>query len=106
MPLGNFGWTEILLILVVALVIFGPGKLPEVGKAMGKTIREFKMAVNKIDTDIKKEVDDIKDSVNVDEIKTSVNAEELIKAATVEETARVDLAKPQEEKASSAEPTA
>ncbi len=105
MPLGNFGWTEILLILVVALVIFGPGKLPEVGKAMGKTIREFKMAVNKIDSDIKKEVDDIKDSVNVEDIKSSVNTEELIKAATIEEPARVDLNKPQEEMNASSKPS-
>ena len=106
MPLGNFGWTEILLILVVALVIFGPGKLPEVGKAMGKTIREFKIAVNKIDSDIKQEVDDIKGSVDVEEIKSSVNAEEIIKAATVEETPHVDLNKPQEDKTSSAQPNA
>lgn len=106
MPLGNFGWTEILLILVVALVIFGPGKLPEVGKAMGKTIREFKMAVNKIDSDIKKEVDDIKESVDVEEIKTSVNAEEIIKAATVEEAPHVDINKPQEEKTTATETNA
>lgn len=102
----NLGWTEILLILGVALIIFGPGKLPEVGKAMGKTIREFKLAVNKIDADIKQEVDDIKDSVKVDEIKAAVNTEEIIKAATIEEkTPRIDLSPTQEEKSSSTEPT-
>lgn len=35
---------ELILILVVALIIFGPGKLPEVGKALGKGINEFKKA--------------------------------------------------------------
>lgn len=35
---------ELLLILVIALVIFGPGKLPDVGKALGSAIREFKSA--------------------------------------------------------------
>lgn len=38
----NFGPMEILVILVVALVLFGPSKLPELGKSLGKGIREFK----------------------------------------------------------------
>jgi sec-independent protein translocase protein TatA len=40
--LSNIGFTEILLIAVVVLVIFGPNKLPEIGRAMGKTMQEFK----------------------------------------------------------------
>lgn len=39
---GAFQPMHLLLILIVVLIIFGPGKLPEVGKAFGKTIREFK----------------------------------------------------------------
>ncbi len=35
---------HLLLILLIVLIIFGPGKLPELGKAMGKTIREFRQA--------------------------------------------------------------
>jgi sec-independent protein translocase protein TatA len=35
---------ELVLILVIALVVFGPGKLPEVGKALGKGIQEFRKA--------------------------------------------------------------
>lgn len=66
--LPNVGFTELLVILVVALLIFGPGKLPEVGKALGKTVREFKGAVNKMDLDIKQEVDDIKASAKIDEL--------------------------------------
>jgi len=42
--LPNIGVTELVIILVLALLIFGPGKLPEVGKALGKGIREFKSA--------------------------------------------------------------
>lgn len=38
----NFGPMEIMVILVVALVLFGPSKLPELGKSLGKGIREFK----------------------------------------------------------------
>ncbi len=39
---GAFQPLHLILILIVVLIIFGPGKLPDVGKAMGKTIREFK----------------------------------------------------------------
>ncbi len=40
--MGNIGFTEILLLLVVALLLFGPKKLPELGRALGRTLREFK----------------------------------------------------------------
>lgn len=42
--LANIGVPGLVLILVIALIIFGPSKLPEVGKAAGSTIREFKKA--------------------------------------------------------------
>lgn len=37
--------THLILILVIALIIFGPGKLPDLGKAMGKTVSEFKQSM-------------------------------------------------------------
>jgi sec-independent protein translocase protein TatA len=40
----NLGFGEIMLIVFVALLLFGPKKLPELGKAAGKTLREFKRA--------------------------------------------------------------
>ncbi len=42
--LPSIGPWELILILAVVLIIFGPGKLPEVGKSLGKTIREFRKA--------------------------------------------------------------
>ena len=42
MGLGNIGATGFLLIIVIALILFGPSKLPELGRAFGKTLREFK----------------------------------------------------------------
>lgn len=42
--LGSIGPWELILILAIALLIFGPGKLPEAGKALGNSIREFKKA--------------------------------------------------------------
>ena len=46
----HIGLPELILILVIALVIFGPGKLPEIGKAVGKSIREVRSASNENDT--------------------------------------------------------
>lgn len=45
----GLGLPELLLILVIGLVFFGPGKLPDVGKAVGKSMREFKQALNEAD---------------------------------------------------------
>ena len=45
----RLGMGEIILLLVLALVLFGPKRLPEVGRAAGKAIREFKSAINGID---------------------------------------------------------
>ena len=45
----NFGMGEIALLIVLALVLFGPKRLPEMGRAAGKAIREFKSALNKAD---------------------------------------------------------
>lgn len=43
---GNFGPWELILILVIALIVFGPGKLPEAGKALGRAVGEFRKATN------------------------------------------------------------
>lgn len=43
--MGNLGGGEILLIILFAVFIFGPKKLPELGKAAGKTLKEFKSAL-------------------------------------------------------------
>lgn len=42
----NFGATELILVLIIALVVFGPGKLPDVAKALGKGLGEFRRAVS------------------------------------------------------------
>ena len=42
--IGNFGPWELILILVIVLVIFGPGKLPQVGQSMGKALKNFRKA--------------------------------------------------------------
>lgn len=54
--LPNIGFSELVLILLLALLIFGPGKLPEVGKALGKSIREFKSATSGVKEEINEAV--------------------------------------------------
>jgi len=58
----GFGVTELVIILVIILVIFGAGKLPEIGAGMGKGIKNFKKATSDMDeidvTPEKKEVEE------------------------------------------------
>jgi TatA/E family protein of Tat protein translocase len=51
---GTLGGPEVILILVVALIVFGPRRLPEIGKSMGKMLAEFRKASN----DFKRTIDD------------------------------------------------
>ena len=46
MGIGNFGWTEGLLIAFLFLLLFGARRLPEIGQSMGKGIREFKKSLS------------------------------------------------------------
>jgi TatA/E family protein of Tat protein translocase len=52
--MGNLGMPELILIMVLALLIFGPKKLPEIGKQVGKALGEFKRASN----DLKRSIED------------------------------------------------
>lgn len=56
----HLGPMELIIILVIVIIIFGVGKLPEIGGALGKGIKEFKHASNDID-EIKDEVKDMTD---------------------------------------------
>lgn len=62
----NLGMSELVLILVIALVLFGPSKLPEMGKTLGRAMNEFRRAsMNSIQEfdDIAKEVKEVKEDV-------------------------------------------
>lgn len=54
--MGKIGWTEILLLMAVLLLLFGAKKLPEIARSFGKSIQEFKKGINT------KPEDDTKDS--------------------------------------------
>lgn len=51
--LSNIGIPGLILIVIVALVVFGPSRLPEIGKAVGTSLREFKIATKEISDDKK-----------------------------------------------------
>lgn len=55
MGIGSIGIPSMILILVIALIIFGPSKLPEIGKAAGSTLKEFKKATSEVMGDAEKE---------------------------------------------------
>jgi TatA/E family protein of Tat protein translocase len=54
--MGSIGMPEMLVILVIALIIFGPRKLPELGKSLGKSLAEFKRASNDLKTTLEEEI--------------------------------------------------
>lgn len=54
--MGNIGVPELIVIFVVALLVFGPKKLPEIGKSLGKGLREFQRARNELVSTIEDEV--------------------------------------------------
>jgi TatA/E family protein of Tat protein translocase len=54
--MGNIGMPELVIILVIALIIFGPRKLPELGRSLGKSIGEFKKASNELRSTLDEEI--------------------------------------------------
>jgi sec-independent protein translocase protein TatA len=56
----GIGMPELIIILVIILIIFGVGKLPEIGGGMGKAIRNFKDASNKAESDAPEELEEDK----------------------------------------------
>ena len=59
----NIGWTEVILVLGVALLIFGPKKIPELGSALGRTLRGFKEEMDAAKTETDTALDEGEDSI-------------------------------------------
>jgi TatA/E family protein of Tat protein translocase len=54
--MGNIGVPELVIIFTIALIIFGPRKLPELGKSLGKSLAEFKRASNELKSTLDDEI--------------------------------------------------
>ncbi len=51
--MGRFQWTDILILVVLALLLFGAKRLPELARSIGKSLTEFKRGMNNLSEDIK-----------------------------------------------------
>ncbi len=71
---GSIGLPELLLIFIIALLLFGPRKLPEIGRTLGKAMNEFKRATNDLQRSLEEEI-------QVDELKKA--RREVEEAATL-----------------------
>src|SRR5476649_1131884 len=54
--MGSLGFPELIVIFVIALIIFGPRKLPEIGRSLGKSLAEFKKASNDLRNTLEEEI--------------------------------------------------
>ena len=86
---GSIGMPELIIILVIALIIFGPRKLPELGKSLGRSLNEFKKA----STDLQNTLEQ--------EIKIEEQKESAAKARAEEATASAAIVTPDNDDAES-----
>lgn len=59
--MGRIGFMEIVFIVLVVVLLFGAKKLPEIGRALAETIKEFRKASKEIEKDVKESLDDPKE---------------------------------------------
>jgi sec-independent protein translocase protein TatA len=69
--MGQIGFPEIMIIFLIALLVFGPKKLPELGKSLGKGLKEFRRATDDLKSTWQEQMKDVEKSV--EEVKTTVN---------------------------------
>ena len=85
----NIGMPEMLIILAIALIVFGPNKLPELAKAFGRAMREFKKATEEVKESFEaetKDLEELKSSFNTETLLTDLAAEAPLHSETDPET--------------------
>lgn len=76
MGLGNLGFTELMVILVIVLVLFGARRVPEIGASIGKGIREFKKNINEVGNEVREPIRDTRANDRLAAGESSALAEE------------------------------
>ncbi|MBI4460411.1 MAG: TatA/E family twin arginine-targeting protein translocase [Acidobacteria bacterium] len=62
--MGNIGFPELVVIFVVALLVFGPKRLPELGRSLGRGITEFRRASSDLKSSIEREIENAEQQIN------------------------------------------
>ena len=91
---GSLGMPELIVIFVIALVVFGPRKLPELGRSLGRGIAEFKKATNELQNTLEQEI-------NADEQRTKDAAAQVTSSSRRDTHSRCRCARQQERIAAS-----
>ncbi len=73
----NIGTNELLLILAIILLIFGPKKLPDLAKSLGKAINEFKKASSGITDEVEEVKKEVKETAKIEKSKKEENIEKI-----------------------------
>jgi sec-independent protein translocase protein TatA len=76
---------EIAIVVIIALLIFGPRKLPELGSSMGKSIRGFKAGLKDGQDELNKQLADVKDAVNTEPTMAKATTAEAVATSTAAE---------------------
>jgi len=71
---GSIGMPELIIILVIALIIFGPRKLPELGKSLGRSLSEFKKASTDLQNTLEQEIKIEEEKEKEDKIKSKFDS--------------------------------
>ena len=79
MNLGNLGFTELMMILIIVLVLFGARRVPEIGASIGKGIREFKKNISDTEREIRDPLRDARSSLSPGELTIARREEEEVR---------------------------
>jgi sec-independent protein translocase protein TatA len=91
MNIFGIGLPEMMLIFIIALLIFGPKKLPEIGRSLGKALRSFQEASNEFQSELKREAQQLEESVKMtaqleQSVKSKVSTTDNPEEAPITET--------------------
>jgi len=82
----GIGLPEMIVILVVALLIFGPKKLPEIGRSLGQAINSFKAGAKEFENEFKREASKLEEGVKVSTYESESEPEKVVNVSSATDT--------------------